>query len=68
MTFLQFACEVFDAVTLRGEEHDEVINQVGTFVNQAFVRTVASLDYGFYGLFATFWAILFTPLLKRLVV
>lgn len=34
------------------EQHDEVIQQISSFINQAFVRTVASLNDGFHSLFA----------------
>ena len=52
VTFLQFTRKVFNAVSFGCEQHDEVIQQISSFINQAFVRTVASLNDGFHSLFA----------------
>lgn len=68
VTFLQFTRKVFNAVSFGCEQHDEVIQQISSFINQAFVRTVASLNDGFHSLFAYLLCILLTPDWKRLVV
>lgn len=44
----------FDAQTFGREEHDEVIEHVGTFVEHTVVRAVASFDDEFEGFFAHF--------------
>ena len=67
VTFLQFTRKVFNAVSFGCEQHDEVIQQISSFINQAFVRTVASLNDGFHSS-PTFCAILLIPDWKRLVV
>lgn len=52
MSFLKFAGQVFDAMALGRQEDDEVIQQVGTFIDEAVVRAVAGLDDRFHGFFA----------------
>jgi hypothetical protein len=64
VTFLQFTRKVFNAVSFGCEQHDEVIQQISSFINQALqasmtVSTASS---------PTFCAILLIPDWKRLVV
>ena len=68
VTFLQFTRKVFNAVSFGCEQHDEVIQQISSFINQAFVRTVASSMTVSTASSPTFCAILLIPDWKRLVV
>ena len=52
MALLEFLCHLLDAQTFGGEEHFEVEEHVGCFVEQAVVGSVRGFDYGFKCLFA----------------
>ena len=65
MSYLQFACQIFDAVSFRGQQYNQVVNQVGTFVYQTGICTVGSLDHCFHRLFAYFLRYLVDAGLKQ---
>ena len=52
MAFLEFLSHLLDAQTFGGEQHFEVEEHVGCFVEQAVVGAVRGFDYGFKRLFA----------------
>lgn len=54
MAFFQFTGQVFNAVSLVSEQYNQVVQQVGSLVNQPFVGTVAGLDDRFHSFFAHF--------------
>jgi len=43
---------LLDAQALGGEQHDEVVEHIGSLVDEAFIRAVAGLDAGFERLLA----------------
>lgn len=52
VSYLQFFGEIFDAKSLAGEQHDEMVDHVGTLVDQSAVGAVTCLDDSFESLFA----------------
>ena len=54
VTFLKLGCHLLDAETFGGEQDEEVVEHVGTFIDHAFVGAVAGFDDQLEGFFAHF--------------
>ena len=54
VAFFQLTCQIFYAITLRGQQYDEVVQQIGSFVYQTLVGAVARFNDGLNRFFTYF--------------
>ena len=52
--YLQFLGKIFDTQSLACEQYDEMVNHVGSLVNQTAISAVACLDDSLKSFFAHF--------------